>query len=91
MLEGLKDLPMSQQDEILAKITRVIQANFNNSSLVVTMDTQPSGVDGWDSIKMVDIILDTEDMFCVRLSVEHIDRLRSVGDLVRAVESQIAA
>ncbi len=51
----------------------------------MTVDTRPETVPAWNSLKMVDIILDIEDAFTMRFDISDIDKLRTVGDMVDAV------
>ena len=80
---------MLSRKEVAATLIGILRANLNNSALEVTPETRPETVPGWDSIKMVDIILDSEDAFGVRLSAEDLDRLHCVGDLIAAVQARL--
>ena len=80
---------MQSHKTIAATLTGILRANLNNSALDVTPATRPESVPGWDSIKMVDIILDSEDAFGVRLTAEDMDRLHSVGDLIAAIQARL--
>jgi acyl carrier protein len=42
-------------------------------------------VAGWDSIKQVEIIMETEQRFGLRFSSSEVDSFRNVGDIVSAV------
>ena len=42
-------------------------------------------VEGWDSAKMVTIILAVEDEFSIRMRSRDVDALRSVGDFVALI------
>lgn len=45
---------------------------------------------GIDSSRMVDIVLDTEDAFQIRIDDEEIDNTRTFGELVELVRSKAA-
>ena len=82
---------MQTDEEIAATLTGILRANLNNSALEVTPQTVAATVPGWDSIKMVDIILDSEDAFAIRLDAEDLDRLDCVGDLIAAIQARLRA
>lgn len=76
---------MTDGGTVLATITRIVRSNLNDSGLEMTVDTRPETVPAWNSLKMVDIILDIEDAFTMRFDISDIDKLRTVGDMVDAV------
>jgi len=76
---------MQSLNDIKAILFRIIRANLSNAALDLEPETTPS----WDSITMVDIILDSEDAFGIRLSVEDLDHLYRVGDLVDAIHMRL--
>ncbi len=79
---------MLDDREITDRVTEIVRANLNQPSLQIGPRTRAEDVPGWDSIKMVDIVLDTEDAFAIRLSAEDIDALEDVGDLIAAIRRQ---
>ena len=78
-------------DEIYAGLTEVFHDAFGNPELVLTPQTGAEQVPGWDSVKMVTIILGVEQRFEVRLRSREVDRLRNVGDLAELVKLKKAA
>ena len=44
-----------------------------------------------NSARMVDIVLDIEDLFNISVSDEQLDALRTVGDACRVVEATLAS
>ena len=67
--------------EIFAGLTEVFHEAFGDDSLVLTPQTSAEHVKGWDSVKMVSIILGVEQHFDVKLRWREVDKLRNVGDL----------
>ncbi|MCW8306174.1 acyl carrier protein [Acidiphilium sp. PA] len=82
---------MTDEEAVLAAIARIVRANLNDSGLAITVGTRPEMVPAWNSLRMVDIILDIEDAFAMRFDVSDIDRLRTVGDMVDAVVARQSA
>ena len=76
---------------IYAGLTEVFHEVFGDDSLALDPDTAASSVAGWDSIRMVSIILGVERHFGVRLRSREVDKLRNVGDLAELVRIKTAA
>ena len=76
--------------EIYAGLTEVFHDAFGDDSLVLTPQTAADRVPGWDSVKMVSIILGVEQRFDVRLRSREVDRLKNVGDLAELVKIKAA-
>ncbi|WP_428378042.1 acyl carrier protein [Lichenicoccus sp.] len=76
---------------IYAGLTEVFHEVFGDDSLVLDAGTAADTVAGWDSIRMVSIILGVERHFAVRLRSREVDKLRNVGDLAELVRIKTAA
>ena len=76
--------------EIYAGLAEVFHEAFGDDSLVLTPQTSASDVKGWDSVKMVSIILGVEQHFDIRLRSREVDRLKNVGDLAALVKTKKA-
>jgi acyl carrier protein len=75
--------------EIYAGLTNIFHEAFGDDSIVLHSTTTAKDVPGWDSIKMVAIIIAVEAHFAIRLRAREIDQLQSVGDFVRLLEAKI--
>ena len=81
---------MSNQDT-LAWIEEIVREELDNDSVNLAMEMTPSDVEGWDSIAHVGIIVAIEKRLGRQFTVDQIDRLKDIGDLVRlAQQTQIA-
>ena len=76
--------------EIYAGLAEVFHEAFGDDRLVLTPQMSAADVKGWDSVKMVSIILGVEQHFDIRLRSREVDRLKSVGDLAALVKSKQA-
>lgn len=68
-------------DDIQAVLADILRRIFGREDLQVSRETTVNDVDGWDSFRMVEILMAVEERFGVRLPSKEIDRLKSVGDL----------
>ena len=78
-------------DEVDATVLRILRGVLQRPDLAFDRTLRAADVPGWDSIRMVDILLDLEDAFGIRLPVRIMSELRTVGDLADAVRAQRAA
>ena len=77
-------------DEVTERLTRIFRAVFADDALVLRPSMTARDVEGWDSAKMVTLILEVEDAFNIRLRGRDIDALRSVGDFEALIGRLVA-
>jgi acyl carrier protein len=58
---------------------------FMRDDIWLSASLTAKDVAGWDSIKQVEIIMETEQRFGLRFSSSEVDSFRNVGDIVSAV------
>lgn len=69
------------------KVKEIIeeQLNIDNTNLI-TMDTELIDDLGADSLDAVEIIMNIEDEFDISVDEDHIDNIKTVGDIVNYIE-----
>ena len=72
----------------MARLMEVFRTVFADDELVVTPATTAADVEGWDSLKMVVLLLAIEKTFVVRLRSREVDRLACVGDFVELLHTK---
>ncbi len=80
---------MSQTD-IFSRVQDVIRDCLDKPDLVLRPEMVARDVEGWDSIAMVNIILQTQKTFGIRFKSTEIDELVNVGDFVTKIEAKTA-
>jgi acyl carrier protein len=73
-------------DPLEARVKRMVADVLNVPPGQVTRETSPQTVDNWDSVQHLNLVLAMESEFGVSVPPEDIDKLRSVGDIMDAVE-----
>ena len=68
--------------EILIRTGQIIRTTVSCGPVTITRATRAMDVRGWDSLSHTMILLNLEDGFGVRLPMDRVLRLRTVGDLV---------
>lgn len=77
-----------KRDDILAKVAELIKDRFDYEG-GITYDTQATDVDGWDSVAHVELIIEIEAEFGIRLTTGETADLPDVGALVVAIERHV--
>lgn len=72
----------------LAEIFREV---FADPGLTLAPEMTAKDVEGWDSLRMVIIILAVEERFGIRLRTREMDALHCVGDFVSLIRGKRAA
>ncbi len=72
-------------NEVEAALTDVFRGVFGRPDLVLARAMTADDIDGWDSARMVEIIIETEARFGIAFTTRETDRLGCVGDLVDTV------
>jgi acyl carrier protein len=74
--------------EIFASLHEIFCEIFIRDDISLENETTAADVEGWDSFKQIEILLAVEERMGVKLKTREIDGLKSVGDLVRTIQSK---
>jgi acyl carrier protein len=77
-------------EQIYTELTRVFREVLQDENLVIGATTTAEDVKGWDSAAHVNLILAIEMELNVVFNTGEIDEMRTVGDLVDAIERKLA-
>jgi acyl carrier protein len=77
-------------EQIYAELTRIFREVFQNEDLVIAPTTTAEDVKGWDSVTHVNVMLAIEMELHVVFNTSEIDEMRTVGELVDAIERKLA-
>ena len=76
--------------QIYEQLTELFHDVFMRDDIVLTPELSAKDVEGWDSFKMIEIIIGVEERFSMKMNTREIDALKCVGDLVSVIERKIA-
>ena len=76
--------------EIFSRVQDVVRDCLDKPDLQLRPEMVARDVEGWDSIAMVNIILQTQKAFGIRFKSTEIDELVNVGDFVTKIEAKTA-
>jgi acyl carrier protein len=69
-------------------VQAILREVFADDAQTIGPDTTSADIPGWDSMKMITIILAVEQRFNITLHNRDINKLRCVGDLIAMVEQK---
>lgn len=76
--------------ERLAQVQRIFRDVFDDETLRITPETSQKNLDGWDSVAQVKLVLTIEAELGIRLTTEEVSTVKSVADLLAAIERHAA-
>lgn len=74
----------------LIKITEVLRDVLRDNELECALTTRFDEISGWDSMDLITVVVEAEDRFNLQFELPEIDRLTTVGDLLRMVQAKQA-
>ena len=80
---------MSEQ-EVLDKVIQLISERFSVDVLKITRDTTFQEDLGADSLDVVELVMELEDVFGIQISDEDAEQIVTIGDAVNYIVSQQA-
>ncbi len=75
--------------EIYSQLTDVFRSVFGDDAMELTPKLKAGDVPGWDSLKMISILMATEQRFGIKMRSREVDKLSCVGDLVGLIGSKV--
>ena len=75
---------------ILAAVTRIARATLQDPLLELTYETTSDDVLEWDSMNHVALVVEIECYFDIQFPMSEIDELKSVAELVQAIENNLS-
>jgi acyl carrier protein len=76
-------------EQIYSELTKVFREVLQDENLVIGPMTTAEDVKGWDSATHVNLVLAIEMELNVVFNTGEIDEMRTVGDLVDAIERKL--
>jgi len=70
------------KEEILVKMQEIFRETFNDTSLVITEDTNAEDIDEWDSFNHINLVASIEKAFTIKFALGELQTLENVGDMI---------
>lgn len=75
-------------ENILTKTQEAFREAFDVDPLLVTLETRPDDIPGWDSLGQLALATSLEQVFGINLDVDDLMEMESVREIVRIVQSK---
>ncbi len=76
-------------EDILRELTIIIRNVLERDNLEVTDRTAAGDVPGWDSFKMIEILMEVEKKYSITIDTRDMDAVNTVGDLAIRINDKI--
>lgn len=73
---------------IYTRLNGIFHDVFDDDSIEVRPDLTADGVDGWDSLSHIRLMLTIERSFGIKFSAAEIGKLENVGQLVEVIKAK---
>jgi acyl carrier protein len=73
------------RDEVVTRLTQVFRDIFDDPDLEITDATTADDIEGWDSLTHIDLIVQVEKTFKIKLSTAEVRGLKNVGDFIALI------
>ena len=74
----------------LSEITAIVRHVMHDDSLDLSPATRFEELENWDSTDLIAVVVETECRYDLQFDLPEIDRLVTVGDLLRMIETKRA-
>jgi acyl carrier protein len=81
---------MNDTDYVLNKVREAFKAAFDTDPQLVTMETSPSDIPGWDSVGHLTLATGLEEMFGISLDVDELMEMENVREIVRIITTKLS-
>lgn len=79
---------MSTEAEIYQELAVIFEDVFFRDDIELTPETSAKDVEGWDSMRQIEILMGIEERFGLKFNTKEIDGLKNIGDLVAVIQSK---
>ena len=76
-------------DDFFTKIQQAFHDAFEIDPKLVSMDTAPNDIPGWDSVGHLALASSLESSFGVRFDVDELMEMENVREIVRILQSKL--
>ena len=74
-----------QESDVYVALTDIFHNVFMRDDIELTPELTAKDVEGWDSLKQIEIIVVIEEKYGIKFHTKEFDGLNNVGDLVNVM------
>ena len=75
--------------DVANELQEVFRQVLNRPALVLRPELTADDVEGWDSLKHIELVVSAEERFGVRFKTAEVRGLSNVGDMIRKIEEKL--
>ena len=76
--------------QIFDAVVEICKVIFEDENLQLTLDSTAADFNQWDSLSHIQLILEIEKKFDLKLSLSELQNLKNINNIVELVSSKIA-
>ena len=77
-----------EKEEITVKLKPVFHKVFDGNDIPITREMTAQDVEGWDSLRHVQLISAVESAFDIKFKLREILGMKNVGDLIDLIQAK---
>ena len=79
---------MIDQDAIYVELKPIFSDVFERDNIVLRPELNARDVEGWDSMKQIELLLALEQRFAMKFTSKEMDLMRNLGDISAIVAAR---
>jgi len=79
------------EQEIYERLNAIFNDLFDRDDIVLSRETSQADIDGWDSMRMIDIVLAIESQLGVRFTTAEVEKIETAGDIATLIGRKLAS
>ncbi len=77
-------------DVIKTRLTKVFRDIFDAPTLELREDMTADDIEDWDSLTHVDLVVEVEKEFKIKLSTSEVRKMKNVGDFIKLIGTKVS-
>jgi len=77
-----------QREEARTLLNQIFRSLFDDESLSITEQTTAKDVSGWDSLNHMNLIVEVEKTFGIKMTTREVQSLKNAGDLITIITNK---
>ena len=79
---------MINQDALYTEMKPIFSDVFERDNIVLRPELNAKDVEGWDSMKQIELLLALEQRFAMKFTSKEVDLMRNLGDISAIVAAR---
>jgi acyl carrier protein len=75
-------------EEVLKALTPIFHKVFNNTNIILNIESNAMNIDGWDSLNHINLMVEIQESLDIKFSVKEIRSLNDIGTLVNLIQAK---